>query len=113
LPDLNTFLQQSFNGASISAIYLLVALGITLAFGLTNIANFAHGQFMLLGGFFALSATEHGVPLARRDGRGGVGQPGRRAFRFPLHAGQPDERFCGLAWNVDRDRIVDRQGLGA
>jgi branched-chain amino acid transport system permease protein len=39
------------NGLVLGMIYALIALGITLIFGIMNILNFAHGQMYMLGGF--------------------------------------------------------------
>ena len=36
---------------SLSAIYILVALGFTLLFGIMRVVNFAHGEFAMLGAF--------------------------------------------------------------
>jgi branched-chain amino acid transport system permease protein len=46
--------QIVLNGLSLSAIYVLVALGFTLIFGIMRIINFAHGEFAMLGGFALL-----------------------------------------------------------
>src|SRR4051812_35912423 len=47
-----TILGQVFlNGLSLSAIYVLVALGFTLLFGIMRVVNFAHGAFAMLGGY--------------------------------------------------------------
>ncbi len=43
--------QVVVNGACLSAIYVLVALGFTLLFGIMRVVNFAHGEFAMLGGF--------------------------------------------------------------
>ena len=43
--------QMVVNGLSLSAIYILVALGFTLLFGIMRVVNFAHGEFAMLGGF--------------------------------------------------------------
>lgn len=43
--------QMVVNGISLSAIYVLVALGFTLLFGIMRVVNFAHGEFAMLGGF--------------------------------------------------------------
>ena len=50
------FLQQLVNGLIIGAVYALVALGLTMSFGLMNIVNFAHGQFVMMGAFFCYFA---------------------------------------------------------
>src|ERR1700761_9588713 len=47
-----TILGQVFlNGLSLSAIYVLIALGFTLLFGIMKVVNFAHGSFAMLGGY--------------------------------------------------------------
>lgn len=43
--------QVVLNGLSLSAIYILVALGFTLLFGIMRVVNFAHGAFAMLGGY--------------------------------------------------------------
>jgi branched-chain amino acid transport system permease protein len=43
--------QVVVNGISLGAIYVLVALGFTLLFGIMRVVNFAHGAFAMLGGF--------------------------------------------------------------
>jgi branched-chain amino acid transport system permease protein len=43
--------QVVVNGIGLSAIYILVALGFTLLFGIMRVVNFAHGSFAMLGGY--------------------------------------------------------------
>ena len=43
--------QVLINGVVLSANYALIALGITLIFGILGILNFAHGQMFMIGGF--------------------------------------------------------------
>jgi len=43
--------QVVLNGLSLSSIYILVALGFTLLFGIMRVVNFAHGAFAMLGGY--------------------------------------------------------------
>jgi branched-chain amino acid transport system permease protein len=43
--------QVFINGLSLSAIYVLIALGFTLLFGIMKVVNFAHGAFAMLGGY--------------------------------------------------------------
>jgi branched-chain amino acid transport system permease protein len=57
------FGQNLFNGLVASGIYLLIALGITMVFGLTRLINFAHGQLLVIGTFIAYTATSHGYPF--------------------------------------------------
>lgn len=42
---------QLFNGLSLSSILLLVALGLALSFGLMNVINLAHGEFIMIGAY--------------------------------------------------------------
>ena len=46
------------NGLYLGAQYALIALGLTLIFGLMNVLNFAHGQMFVLGGFVTYGITE-------------------------------------------------------
>lgn len=46
------------NGLVIGAGYVLVALGLTLIFGILHIVNFAHGEFYMLGGFAAVLGSQ-------------------------------------------------------
>ncbi len=58
------FLQQTLNGVILGCIYALIALGLSLIFGILEVANFAHGEFYMLGAFMALfSMTLLGVPF--------------------------------------------------
>lgn len=43
--------QMLMNGLTSSAIYVLMALGFTLIFGIIRLVNFAHGEFYMLGAF--------------------------------------------------------------
>lgn len=47
------FVVQIFNGLVIGSTYVLLALGVTLIYGLLNIINFAHGEIFMLGAYFA------------------------------------------------------------
>jgi branched-chain amino acid transport system permease protein len=54
------FLLQLFTGLALGSIFVLLALGLSLIFGLLTIVNFAHGQFYMLGayaGVFFLALT--------------------------------------------------------
>jgi len=44
-------LQQIVNGLMIGFMYSLVAIGLTLIWGVMNIVNFAHGDFLMIGMF--------------------------------------------------------------
>jgi len=57
------FFQQTVNGLAISGIYALIALGITVQFGLTRLLNFAQGAFVILGAYVAASLSRLGLPF--------------------------------------------------
>lgn len=44
-------IQALLNGLMLSSIYILMASGFTLIYGIMHIVNFAHGQIYMLGGF--------------------------------------------------------------
>ena len=46
-------LQQIVNSLLIGSVYSLVAIGLTLIWGVMNIINFAHGDFLMIGMFLA------------------------------------------------------------
>ncbi|HEY6758775.1 MAG TPA: branched-chain amino acid ABC transporter permease [Baekduia sp.] len=52
---MSVLLQQLFNGIVNGSVYCLVAIGITLIFGLTGLVNFAHGEFMMVGAYIMLA----------------------------------------------------------
>jgi branched-chain amino acid transport system permease protein len=52
---LTSFLIQTLNGLASASLLFLVALGLTLIFGVTRIVNFAHGSFTMLGAYLAVS----------------------------------------------------------
>ena len=44
-------LQTLINGIQLSMFYALVAIGLSLIFGVSGIANLAHGEFYMLGAY--------------------------------------------------------------
>ena len=56
--------QVIANGLYLGAQYALIALGLTLIFGLMNVLNFAHGQMYVLGGFITYAVYgQLGLPF--------------------------------------------------
>src|SRR6476659_2824377 len=51
------FLQLTLAGVAQGCVYALVALGFVLIYKATETVNFAQGDLMMLGGFFALTAS--------------------------------------------------------
>jgi branched-chain amino acid transport system permease protein len=51
------FLQQLVNGVTIGVVYALIAIGLTLVFGILDVINFAHGELYMLGAFLTYGLT--------------------------------------------------------
>lgn len=44
-------------------VLMLVSLGLAIIFGLMNVINMAHGEFLMLGAYAVLAGTEMGLPF--------------------------------------------------
>ena len=70
MPSLSELSQYIFSGLSIGCIYALVGLGFVLIANVTNVYNFAQGEYVMVGGMIVAVAQTHGwsnavsVPLA-------------------------------------------------
>ena len=61
---MDMFLQQAINGLNAGSIYALIAIGYTLVYGILKLINFAHGEIMMFGAYFAfIAATTFGWPF--------------------------------------------------
>jgi len=54
VPELSTLLAQVFTGLVLGMIYVLLAIGLSLIFGLMTVVNFAHGALYMLGAYFGV-----------------------------------------------------------
>jgi urea transport system permease protein len=45
------WLTQAFNGLSLGSILLMISLGLAFSFGLMNVINMAHGEFIMVGAY--------------------------------------------------------------
>lgn len=61
-------LLQIGNGMALGFLYVLIALGLSIIFGLLGIVNFAHGVFFALGAYFSITLFGvmgwWGIPVA-------------------------------------------------
>ncbi len=55
---MDTFIQVLVNGLGKGAVYALLALGFVIIFKASGVLNFAHGSFVLLGGYVAFRTQE-------------------------------------------------------
>ena len=64
--SMGTILVQTVvNGLMVGMIYVLMAIGFTMVFGIMRIVNFAHGEFYMAGAFlFAILYGSNGMPFA-------------------------------------------------
>ncbi len=75
--ELSVFLQHVVNGLISGGLYALLAIGLSLVFGVLGIINFAHGELFAVGayiGFFAWHVL--GLPLGVALGAAIVGTAG-------------------------------------
>jgi branched-chain amino acid transport system permease protein len=59
---MNLFMQTLINGLVLGASYSVIAVGLTLVFGILHIANFAHGAFFAIGAYAIFLLSSWGVP---------------------------------------------------
>lgn len=59
-----TFLQYLLSGITIGSIYAMVAVGFNIIYNVTEIINFAQGEFVMLGGLvMVVFHTTLGIPI--------------------------------------------------
>jgi branched-chain amino acid transport system permease protein len=66
-PVLETLLQQVINGLSLGSVYALIAVGYSLVYSILLFSNFAHGGFLVIGGYicyYTLAAVGHNIWIA-------------------------------------------------
>ena len=56
-------IQQLINGLQVGSIYAVIALGYTMVYGIIKLINFAHGEVMMMGAYFAFLAASAGLPI--------------------------------------------------
>src|SRR5215813_5664622 len=49
--------------SSAIASLVLLSVGLAIVFGMMRVINLAHGEFLMLGGYAAIVATNHGVNI--------------------------------------------------
>ncbi|MBE0691603.1 MAG: branched-chain amino acid ABC transporter permease [Aquamicrobium sp.] len=108
-------IQQLFNGLVIGSIYTLVALGLTIIFGILGIAHFAHGSVAMFGGYityFFIASLGFGLfpSMAAAMALGallGVGL--ERIAYYPVRNAPPINAFIialGLTLIIEKSNLI-------
>ncbi len=50
-------IAQAFNGLVLGMIYVLLAMGLSIVWGMMDIINFSHGLFYALGAYLAYTVV--------------------------------------------------------
>ena len=85
--------QQSLNGVYLGCLYVMVALGLTLIYGVLNQINFAHADFVTVGAFAAFFT-------ATRFATKALGLPDAGAYLLSLIVALGVGALLGLAVNA-------------
>jgi branched-chain amino acid transport system permease protein len=120
MEDAARLLQLVINGAAAGCIYGLIALGFVLIYKATEMVNFAQGDIMMLGGFFAFSLIAHwglnywlgallailltgcfGYALDAIVLRRVIGQPQFAVVMLTLGLGFIFRAVAGISWGYD------------
>jgi branched-chain amino acid transport system permease protein len=86
-------LLNIMNGLIIGTFYVLMALGLSLILNLSNVINFAHGGFLVIGGYIAYTITPYvgfwGALLIAPPLTGVIGLVVERILIRPLYGRDP------------------------
>ena len=70
---MESFVQSLVNGVLTGSLYAMIAVGLTIVFGVMRIINLAHGDFVMLGMFGAYWSHallgDRSIPLSSSFGR--------------------------------------------
>ena len=117
--DVSSFVQTLVDGIGRGSTYALLALGISLIFGVMHLVNFAHAELITVGAYVAYFLSTRGRRLvgaragdrARRGRRVGRHRAGRVPLgprRQPVHdAAHVVRPRAAVARRVGRLRVAD------
>lgn len=87
------FASQLMNGLVLGFLFVLIAVGMSIIFGMLGLVNFAHGAFFALGAYLALTLRPHlgfgGVLVAAPILVGLIGLIVERTLLRPLYDKEP------------------------
>ncbi|MGB9685795.1 MAG: branched-chain amino acid ABC transporter permease [Rectinema subterraneum] len=63
MSTLDYFIQQLINALSIGSLYALMAIGLSMVFGILRLINFAHGDLIMVGSYAMLLLLAGGMPF--------------------------------------------------
>ena len=63
MSGLEYILQQIINAVNLGSLYALVAVGLSIVFGVLKLTNFAHGDVMMVGAFTTVLLIGVGMPF--------------------------------------------------
>jgi branched-subunit amino acid ABC-type transport system permease component len=111
--DSSTLILTIMWGAAIGCIYVLLATGLNLIFGVMKLVNFAHGELLMIGaymGFTVVTALGVNVYVAMFFSMGLVALIGigveRLTFRRILGADKLNEIFVSLGLILIFDNLA-------
>ena len=107
---LDLILSQAVNGLVLGFLYVLIATGLSIIFGMLGVVNFAHGAFFALGAYFALTLqAEFGLQREREVGAERKKGPVREVHHAQ-HA--EDDRQAGGNQHIQETKHQAVDGLG-
>ncbi len=56
MADINLFLLQLVTGVALGSVFVLLAIGLSLIFGMLTVVNFAHGAYFMVGAYIGVYA---------------------------------------------------------
>lgn len=63
-----SFIQNLFSGLSLGSILILIALGLSIIYGLAGVINMAHGEFLMIGAYTTFCLQEIFLSIAPESG---------------------------------------------
>jgi branched-subunit amino acid ABC-type transport system permease component len=83
---IQAIIQGTLNGLAMGWVYVLMAMGLTLIFGIMEILQFAHGEIYMLSGYivYYLAACRPFLVRAEWPGRSDLASTGFLPDRFRL-----------------------------
>ena len=119
---LNVILMQLFFGLALGSIFVIMASGLSIIYGLLDVVNFAHGVFAMLGAYvvfcavslsgnFAVGIVSAIVIVALIGALVEFVPPEAAVREGPAPAAPADLRSCRGHSRCDQDRFrADREG---